>query len=137
MPVLHSSSYPGAPFYQFNPHMQTILPALIRNVKGIDYERERFILSDSDFVDLDWIDKGAKKLVLLSETELNTIRGNKIAMVFQDPMLRQKRQEQRGSPLNLKIKNKQLHSLHPMFHHQIHEQRKSRRNLKGKMVWLS
>ncbi len=65
MPLIHKSSYPGAPFYQFNPHLQTILPALVRKVKGVNYERERFTLSDGDFVDLDWIDKKSKDLVLL------------------------------------------------------------------------
>ncbi len=66
MPVLHKSTYPGAPFYQFNAHLQTILPAITRRVSGIRYERERLTLSDGDFVDLDWIDKGSKKMVLLS-----------------------------------------------------------------------
>ncbi len=65
MPIIHKSSYPGAPFYQFNPHLQTILPAIFRKVKGIRYERERLILSDGDFVDLDWVDKGSKQLVIL------------------------------------------------------------------------
>ena len=75
MPLIHKSGYPGAPFYQFNPHLQTILPALIRKVKGVHFERERFILSDQDFVDLDWIDKKSKKLVLLAHgLEGNTDR---------------------------------------------------------------
>jgi predicted alpha/beta-fold hydrolase len=46
--------------------LQTILPAIMRRVNGINYERERFTLSDGDFVDLDWIDKGNKNLVFLS-----------------------------------------------------------------------
>lgn len=66
MPLIPRSSYPGAPFYQFNAHLQTILPAILRKVKGVHYERERFTLSDGDFVDLDWIDKGSKKIVLLA-----------------------------------------------------------------------
>jgi uncharacterized protein len=66
MPLIHKSSYPGAPFYQFSPHLQTILPAIIRKVNGINYERERLTLSDGDFVDLDWIDKNSKNLVLLA-----------------------------------------------------------------------
>lgn len=66
MPLITKSTYPGAPFYQFNPHLQTILPALIRRVHGVQYERERLTLSDGDFVDLDWMDKGSKRLVLLS-----------------------------------------------------------------------
>lgn len=66
MPLIQNSSYKRAPFYQFNPHLQTILPALTRVVRGINYERERFILSDGDFVDLDWIDNRSRNLVLLA-----------------------------------------------------------------------
>jgi predicted alpha/beta-fold hydrolase len=66
MPIIHKSAYKGPPFYQYNGHLQTILPALMRKVEGINYERERFTLSDGDFVDLDWIDKGSKNLVFLS-----------------------------------------------------------------------
>ena len=66
MPLIKNSSYPGPPFYQFNPHMQTILPALIRKIKGFKYERERFTLADGDFLDLDWIDSKSKNLVILS-----------------------------------------------------------------------
>ncbi len=66
MPLIKNSSYPGPPFYQFNSHLQTILPALIRKVKSFKYERERFTLSDGDFLDLDWIDSKSKNLVILS-----------------------------------------------------------------------
>lgn len=38
----------------------------MRNVKGIDYERERIDLSDGDFLDLDWLDNGKKRLVILT-----------------------------------------------------------------------
>ncbi len=66
MPVIQKSSYKGPPFYQYNGHLQTILPALLRNVGGIEYERERLTLADGDFVDLDWIDNGSKNLIFLS-----------------------------------------------------------------------
>ncbi len=66
MPIIQKSKYKGPPFYQYNGHLQTIMPAILRKVKGIDYERERFTLSDGDFVDLDWIDKGSNNLVFLS-----------------------------------------------------------------------
>lgn len=66
MPVIRKSSYKGPPFYQYNGHLQTVLPAILRRVNGIRYERERFTLSDGDFVDLDWIDKGSRNLVFLS-----------------------------------------------------------------------
>lgn len=38
---------------------------MLRKV-NTDYERERFTLSDGDFVDLDWVDKGSRNLVVLS-----------------------------------------------------------------------
>lgn len=66
MPVLHHSSYRNPPLYQFNGHLQTIFPGTFRKIEGIHYERERLILSDGDFVDLDWMERGSKKLVILS-----------------------------------------------------------------------
>ncbi len=66
MPLIQNSSYPGPPFYQFNSHMQTILPALTRRGIKLPYQRERFILSDGDFLDLDWIDSKSDSLVILS-----------------------------------------------------------------------
>ena len=65
MPLIHSA-YPGPPVYQYNGHLQTILPSLTRTVRNVTYERERLILNDGDFVDLDWIDRAQKKLVILT-----------------------------------------------------------------------
>ncbi|MBN8822953.1 MULTISPECIES: alpha/beta fold hydrolase [unclassified Spirosoma] len=65
MPLIRSS-YPGPPTYQYNGHLQTIIPSLTRVVTGVTYERERLTLSDGDFVDLDWIDKGQKQLLVLT-----------------------------------------------------------------------
>ena len=59
-------TYPGPPAYQYNGHLQTILPSLTRSVRDVVYERERLTLSDGDFVDLDWIDRARKKLVILT-----------------------------------------------------------------------
>ncbi len=80
MPLIEKSTYPGAPFYQFNPHLQTILPAIIRKIRHVNYERERLTLSDGDFVDLDWLDKGSNNLALLTHglegnTERHYMRG--------------------------------------------------------------
>lgn len=66
MPIIRQSSYPGAPRYLFNGHLQTVIPSLLRKVEGVVYERERFTLSDGDFVDIDWIDNASKKLVVLT-----------------------------------------------------------------------
>ncbi|GAB2794845.1 alpha/beta fold hydrolase [Rhabdobacter roseus] len=66
MPVIHRSSYPGAPRYLYNGHLQTIVPSALRKVKGVVYERERLELPDGDFLDLDWVDRGSQRLVLLT-----------------------------------------------------------------------
>lgn len=65
MPLIHSP-YSGPPAYQYNGHLQTIIPSLTRAVTGISYERERLILTDGDFVDLDWVKQGQKRLVILT-----------------------------------------------------------------------
>ncbi|MBD2700051.1 alpha/beta fold hydrolase [Spirosoma sp. BT702] len=65
MPLIQSS-YAGPPAYQYNGHLQTIVPSLTRRVQGVTYERERLTLSDGDFVDADWIDKGQRRLVVLT-----------------------------------------------------------------------
>lgn len=66
MPIIHRSAYPGSPRYLFNGHLQTVVPSVFRKVQGVNYERERFTLTDGDFVDLDWLDTGSKKLVILT-----------------------------------------------------------------------
>jgi predicted alpha/beta-fold hydrolase len=66
MPIIQNSSYQNPPFYQFNGHLQTIIPGIFRKVKDVNYQRERLELADQDFLDLDWIFKDSKNLVLLS-----------------------------------------------------------------------
>ena len=53
------------PFWQFNGHLQTIVPSLFRKV-AVDYQRERLELEDGDFLDLDWHRKGSEKLVVVT-----------------------------------------------------------------------
>ena len=65
MPLVYSA-YPGPPAYQYNGHLQTIVPSLTRRVTGVTYERERLILADGDFVDLDWVDNAQNRLVILT-----------------------------------------------------------------------
>ncbi|MDX5442428.1 MAG: alpha/beta fold hydrolase, partial [Hymenobacteraceae bacterium] len=65
MPVLDTSAH-KSPFYLFNGHMQTIVPALFRTVEGVEYVRERIETPDKDFLDLDWSRIGSDKLVVLS-----------------------------------------------------------------------
>lgn len=66
MPLVPHSTYPGPPRYQWNGHVQTIMPALTRKIIAFQYERERLELSDGDFVDLDWLNANSNELVILS-----------------------------------------------------------------------
>jgi len=66
MPLITRSTYPGPPPHLFNGHLQTVVPSVWRKVDGVGYERERLTLSDGDFVDLDWLDRGSKRLVLIT-----------------------------------------------------------------------
>lgn len=54
------------PFFLFNPHLETIFPSLFRKVKLQPYQRERIVTPDHDFLDLDWLRQGSKKLVIIS-----------------------------------------------------------------------
>ncbi|MES2731758.1 MAG: alpha/beta fold hydrolase [Bacteroidota bacterium] len=73
MPLVTSSTH-TPPFYLFNAHLQTIIPSLLRKVKGVNYRRERIQTPDGDFLDLDWsstkslanTDKRSPKLAILS-----------------------------------------------------------------------
>ena len=65
MPLIENSSY-RPPRILFNAHLQTIYPALFRKVALPPYQRERIHTMDDDFLDLDWLRKGSKRLVILS-----------------------------------------------------------------------
>ncbi len=45
--------------------METIFPYLLRPVKSVNYARERLVLPDGDFLDLDWLVGGHKRLAIL------------------------------------------------------------------------
>jgi len=64
MPLIQSTY--NSPVYLFNGHLQTIVPAIICSIGKKIYTRERIETSDGDFLDLDWIRKGNKKLALIS-----------------------------------------------------------------------
>jgi len=55
-----------SPFFQFNGQLQTLVPAIFRKSLISPFQRERLTLSDEDFVDLDWLTNGNKKLLLVS-----------------------------------------------------------------------
>ncbi len=66
MPFLGQSSYPGPPRWQYNGHLQTLVPGLFRRVNGVEYQRERITTPDDDFLDLDWIRNGQRRLLVLT-----------------------------------------------------------------------
>ena len=66
MPLIEKSTYDGPPFYQkLNKHLQTIIPSF-RVVKDVPYQRERINTGDGDFIDVDCIDAGSNKLVVIT-----------------------------------------------------------------------
>ncbi|NIQ12809.1 MAG: alpha/beta fold hydrolase, partial [Gammaproteobacteria bacterium] len=54
------------PWYLFNGHLETIWPSLFRKVDPPDYRRERIQTVDHDFLDLDWLQVGYKRLAIIS-----------------------------------------------------------------------
>ncbi len=63
MPIIESRFRP--PWYLRNPHVQTILPVLAGGGKRVEFCRERLELPDGDFLDLDRIDSGQRRLAIL------------------------------------------------------------------------
>ncbi|WP_111306985.1 YheT family hydrolase [Confluentibacter sediminis] len=64
MPILDSTYKP--PFFFKNGFIATVYSGLFRKVSGVKQERERIILSDGDFLDLDWsyANEKANKLII-------------------------------------------------------------------------
>ena len=68
------SSYSPPPLL-FTNHLETIYPALLRKVAGVNYVRERISTPDNDFLDLDWLHQESDQLVVISHgLEGNTQR---------------------------------------------------------------
>ena len=67
MPILPKPDYRPSS-WQFNAHMQTIFPSLLRKVRFKYQQRERLELPDGDFVDLDWklVSPERKKLIIIT-----------------------------------------------------------------------
>ncbi|PID45646.1 MAG: alpha/beta hydrolase [Proteobacteria bacterium] len=55
-----------APTNLGNGHIETLLPYLFRPVKQQAYQRERIDTPDGDFLDLDWVKAGRRKLLIIS-----------------------------------------------------------------------
>lgn len=54
------------PLFQFNGHLQTIIPGLFRSVSVDNLIRERWETPDGDFIDVDWFKTESRKLVIIS-----------------------------------------------------------------------
>jgi predicted alpha/beta-fold hydrolase len=67
MPILVPTHF-KTPLFQFNGHLQSIYPSILRKVRFNYAKRERLELSDGDFVDLDWSvsNKSSSKLVIIT-----------------------------------------------------------------------
>ena len=65
MPIIPNSSF-KVPFWLINEHWQTIMPAVIRNPKKLNYTRERITTRDQDFLDLDFICNNRNRIAILS-----------------------------------------------------------------------
>lgn len=64
MPVIASRFSP--PVFLRNPHVQTILPVLLPRRLSVQFTRERLELTDGDFLDLDWLRRGRKRVAIIS-----------------------------------------------------------------------
>jgi predicted alpha/beta-fold hydrolase len=65
MPIIDETGYRPPPFLS-NPHLGTIVPYLVRLPFTIQYDRERVLTPDGDFIDLDWSTVVSKKLIIFS-----------------------------------------------------------------------
>lgn len=54
------------PWFLCNGHFETIWPSLFRKVDPLPYRRERIATADDDFLDLDWLQPGSKRLAIVS-----------------------------------------------------------------------
>jgi uncharacterized protein len=65
MPIIDQTGYQPSGLLA-NRHISTIVPNLLRFTFGVNYDRQRILTPDGDFLDLDWSRVGSKRLVLLS-----------------------------------------------------------------------
>lgn len=65
MPI-QTSTYKRPPFYLVNGHFETIVPSLIRKLKGVDYIRETISTPDDDFLTIDRLFGKGERLLVIS-----------------------------------------------------------------------
>lgn len=63
MPIITSNYAPPIPFK--NGHLNTIYSSLFRRVNPLSFQRKRIETDDNDFLDIDFLQKGNKKMVVL------------------------------------------------------------------------
>lgn len=63
MPIIESCYTP--PPWGRSAHMQTIYPTLFRRISLPSYQRQEFELPDNDFLDIDWLATGSRRLAIL------------------------------------------------------------------------
>ena len=63
MPLLATDYTP--PFLFKNRHFNTIYSSLFRRIEPVSFKRKRIETSDDDFLDIDFIENGSKKIVIL------------------------------------------------------------------------
>lgn len=65
MPLV-SSSYEPPVFFRYG-HFSTVYSGLVRKIDGVEQKRDRLILTDGDFLDLDWsfASKATKKIAII------------------------------------------------------------------------
>lgn len=63
MPIISTQYTPPFPFN--NGHFNTLYSSLFRSVKPIAFKRKRIETPDNDFLDIDLLDNGSKKMVVL------------------------------------------------------------------------
>lgn len=54
------------PYFLFNKHLETIYPSLFRKVDLPAFRRERITTPDDDFLDIDWLNQGSDRVVIIS-----------------------------------------------------------------------
>lgn len=85
MPILERSTYQPPSYWVSSGHLQTIIPALFREVVASPYARKRIATPDGDFLDCDWLyavsTVRSRKLAIISHgLESNSQRPNVVGM---------------------------------------------------------
>jgi uncharacterized protein len=67
MPIIYKPDYPVTNILLKNSFVQMMFAKLFRPAKNIHYQRERLILPDGDFLDLDWAKQGSQTLAIVCD----------------------------------------------------------------------